>query len=387
MRKTFKICHQPTDNDLREMITLDKKVFNASDCMSYDKVKTFYQLNPEIYTVIKFNDKVIGYINFTGITKECYFSFCNGNNKDYLLSIKDIAPFIQGENYGIITSIVLEKDFRDGKAIKLLTNAFKHKIKILEKSGKYFFGLVCDCVSIDGIKYVINNFNGKYLCNSDYCGKIYKCDFNKNTRKLPKIKLETLSKINLRTASKIQYNIFNESKSIGYSDYKLEVSKTKTNKKDLPLDFLIKYRGKAVGVIGLFNYENNSNDIWLNWFGVLPKYRNKGIGTSALLSIIAIARKYNKSNFRLFTYGIWNSLARNIYNKTMQIKENYTNENDKYALSIYGKVNTYGCSLKDKVCTKWNNKYLNLNEEVALSDNSMKDLINDLLIKKHIKLN
>ena len=41
MRKTFKICYQPTDNDFREMITLDKKVFNERDCISYDKVKTF----------------------------------------------------------------------------------------------------------------------------------------------------------------------------------------------------------------------------------------------------------------------------------------------------------------------------------------------------------
>ena len=79
---------------------------------------------------------------------------------------KILHHLFREKNYGIITSIVLEKDFRDGKAIKLLSNAFKHKIKILEKSGKYFFGLVCDCVSIDGIKYVINNFNGKYLCNS-----------------------------------------------------------------------------------------------------------------------------------------------------------------------------------------------------------------------------
>jgi GNAT superfamily N-acetyltransferase len=57
--------------------------------------------------------------------------------------------------------------------------------------------------------------------------------------------------------------------------------------------YLIRIRGKTVGICGLYSqYENpDMKELWLGWFGVLPKYRSSGIGKKALLLMEERARK------------------------------------------------------------------------------------------------
>lgn len=46
----------------------------------------------------------------------------------------------------------------------------------------------------------------------------------------------------------------------------------------------IKYKGKTVGICGLFahNKSKNPKELWLGWFGLHPKFRSKKIGVYAL---------------------------------------------------------------------------------------------------------
>ena len=47
--------------------------------------------------------------------------------------------------------------------------------------------------------------------------------------------------------------------------------------------WLIKNQAKIVGICGLYSqYPDNNDELWLGWFGVLPAYRNMGIGKCAL---------------------------------------------------------------------------------------------------------
>lgn len=376
----FTIQYTASEDDIKKLLLMDSDVFDKKDNINIDSLIDWLKINDEIYTILKFDNEPVGYINFTAITEECYRKFKIGENKDYNLTIKDIMPFKKGKNLCLFTSIVVKKEFRDGKAIKILWKAFRNKLKQLEKHGKYIENVIVDCVSIDGIKLTLNNLHGKYICNSSDWGKIYEGNVSNKRRKFPKIKLKELNKKNLKTIAKIQYEIFKDSKSVGYCDYLEELKNDGKVGDDFAKSYLIIYKNKPVGIIGLIQYANYPEDIFLNWFGVLPKYRDKGIGTNALLKIVKMARNYNVKSFRLYSYVLWHKVAQNIYRKTMQLEEAYTNEKDSLMLEKMGQTLVYSISLVDKVASKWNNKYLNLSSEIQLNERSVNQLHKDKII-------
>jgi GNAT superfamily N-acetyltransferase len=56
--------------------------------------------------------------------------------------------------------------------------------------------------------------------------------------------------------------------------------------------WLISFDAETIGFCGLYSlYENRTNELWLAWFGILPSWRNKGIGTQVLEKLEENARK------------------------------------------------------------------------------------------------
>ena len=100
-----------------------------------------------------------------------------------------------------------------------------------------------------------------------------------------------------------------------------------------------------------------------------------------LLKIIEVAKSYGKKNLRLNTYETWNYKAQNIYKRTMQLQENYTNEDEEHFLIRYGKPKIYSISLDDVDVLPWNNKFLNLTEELELNEASIKKLKEDNILE------
>lgn len=51
----------------------------------------------------------------------------------------------------------------------------------------------------------------------------------------------------------------------------------------------------VIGMCGLYSItgDNNTNELWLGWFGIIPEYRNKGIGTHVLDFLKVTAKIYN----------------------------------------------------------------------------------------------
>lgn len=192
-----------------------------------------------------------------------------------------------------------------------------------------------------------------------------------------------INKKNLKIASWVQYTIFNESHCCGYLDYKTEVENREKNK--LPLNFLVYYKKIPVGVIGLYEVDSESEDIWLNWFGVLPEYRQHGFGTQMLLYVLELAKKYNKSYFRLFTYATWHSKSQNIYKRTMPLVENYYNENDNMYCIKNGQPKIFSINLKDIPVKKWQNKFIDLSAEILLHSESIDKLKEDGLFEDFTK--
>ncbi len=377
----YKIVYQATDKLLKEALDLDKQVFSKKDVGNFDVCKKWLSVEKNIYTFLVADNHCIGYINFARITDDCFNKFYDGKMKDYSLTEHDILPFSKTENNRChLISVVISKEYHDTNAIIALNKGFLKKLEKMKKNGIIIDDVIIDCVSIDGVKYALEQLGANFVTNSLH-GKVYYCsNIYQKDRIPPHITLELLSSKNLREAALIQYQIFNW---CGYCDLLQEVKdrENKTiQKSNLPQTYLIKWNNLYVGIIGLYLLPKYKNTVWLNWFGVLPKYRKQGIGTRALFKIINLARELKFKEFRLVTYELWNSQAQHIYQKTMQISENYTNKKDwQYAIKR-GRAMIFSSSLINKTLPKWNNKFVDLLSYQILHKNSIKKLKEDGLI-------
>lgn len=201
---------------------------------------------------------------------------------------------------------------------------------------------------------------------------------NKNNRY--SLQYVEINKKNVIDAARLQFNIFYAMNNVGYCDYLKELeTKDRYKNKVLPINFLVYLNNYPVGIIGLYELKEYPDDIWIDWFGVDARYRNNGIGTQMLLKILDIAKSYNKKNFRLFTYETWNYHALSIYKRTMQLEESYDNAQENSFLIKFGKPKIYSRSLIDKEVQPWNNKFINLSDELLLNEKSIEKLKEDNL--------
>jgi len=81
----YKIENNPSIEDIKQMINLDSLVFDEKDRGVLERCLMWQKICPELYTVLKDEDEIVGYINFLPITKSCFEEFKKGQTKDYLL--------------------------------------------------------------------------------------------------------------------------------------------------------------------------------------------------------------------------------------------------------------------------------------------------------------
>lgn len=166
----FRIVNQVNDTLIKEMIELDKLVFKGDDIGDEDKCKEWVGINPDIYTVLMADNKVIGYINFMPITDESYNKIKEGKLKDYELNTDDIISFSNCKPLKcLFTSIVVHPDHQKGLALKTLWKGFLNKLKSLNLT---ISSVIMDCVSYLGEKCAKSYLGAEFITNS-HNGKIY----------------------------------------------------------------------------------------------------------------------------------------------------------------------------------------------------------------------
>lgn len=164
------IIYYPTEKDILELIELDKLVYTNNNIGTFDKCKEWLSVNPNIYTILKHNNKIIGYINFFPVTNECYNKIKSGAMKDYEIKASDLAKFITNKPQKcLFDSIVIHPDFQTGTALIKLWNGFIKKLKSLNAQVS---SVIMDCVSEIGERSAIKTLNAKFITNS-INGKIY----------------------------------------------------------------------------------------------------------------------------------------------------------------------------------------------------------------------
>ena len=175
------------------------------------------------------------------------------------------------------------------------------------------------------------------------------------------IKYIKITKDNIDYATSIQMQIIPEE--CAYYSYLYIINKNL----EWQNYYLVYDDDKVIGITGLYCLEdiNETNSIWLGWFGVLEQYRRLGYGKRILLDTIEMAKDYSKKYpikyFRLYTSTRDNPLAQPLYESVMDIKEEYINPND---TNYDNTCVIYSKSLNDKKVTNWDNKNLHLNDMI-----------------------
>lgn len=169
---------------------------------------------------------------------------------------------------------------------------------------------------------------------------------------------ETVTQNNLDLIVDIQTQIFpNESARQNYIDtleknpYRKEIA-----------NWLVYDQDKPIGIVGFYSYHEYPQTAWLGWFGVLEKERGKGYGSAIFDFFIEYAKKRGYTEARLYTDKLSNIEALDFYKHKGMTAENYTNERE--SKEVTDSTLLFSLSLTDKPIERWNNKYLELNEQL-----------------------
>ncbi len=176
MNSDYEIVYSVADDYLTQMIELDKYAYTGDDVGEYALCKEWLEVNPEIYTILLHNGKVIGYINFMPVTNDCYFLFRQGKINDREITKSDILPFSSNrDNKCIFTSIVLKEEYRNSLSLNRLWQGFIAKINQLSDKGVRICNVIMDCVTDMGEKCAKEYLGAMYITDSRN-GKIYEME-------------------------------------------------------------------------------------------------------------------------------------------------------------------------------------------------------------------
>lgn len=169
---------------------------------------------------------------------------------------------------------------------------------------------------------------------------------------------EPLTNENFEELLTIQKRIFpGESAEQNY----LETLEHNPYRKELA-NWLVLYNNKPVGVVGLYSYHEYPNTAWLGWFGVLPEERGKKFGSEIFDFWLETAKEKGYTEARLYTDKIENQDALGFYLHNRMTQETYRNSSE--TQEITDSTLIFSLSLTDKPIEKWDNKFLELSEQL-----------------------
>ena len=170
----FLIKNLVTKNDVQSMLKIDKQVYKNENNVPEDIVMSWYTKNPKIYTAIFDKTKLIGYINFMPITKDCYErylfdDFCENN-----IVNDDIVVFEPNKQYyTLFSSVAIHPKYQNTSAFtQLITNFYRNMKEYFIKNKITIISTIAECVNENMEKFLINS-QFKKIKKNIYEGKIF----------------------------------------------------------------------------------------------------------------------------------------------------------------------------------------------------------------------
>lgn len=124
--------------------------------------------------------------------------------------------------------------------------------------------------------------------------------------------------------------------------------------------WLVKHKQKTIGITGLYTYDQYSEDVFMNWYGVVPDARNMGFGQQIFNWTVKLAQSKNFKYFRLYTELGDNNAAIALYRKVGMFEESYLREPGVRNMVVFS------LNLTNRPVTKWNNRYLGIQDSYLL---------------------
>lgn len=126
--------------------------------------------------------------------------------------------------------------------------------------------------------------------------------------------------------------------------------------------YLLYFNGECAGITGYYTDPADADSAWMGWFGILPQFRRKGLGTEALRMFFEDCANDGRTHARLYTdlYNNYDTIL--FYLKNGMIGELYCNRADSASdlgILIFSKTVKKGAPFKP-----WNNRMLNLQAQI-----------------------
>jgi len=148
---------------IREIQHLDNKFFKEEYLWDEEYQLDLFNINKNSMIMVKYENKLIGYLNYLVITEDKYREIINS---DYIVDdfkLDEVTKFYKSKkNYITLNSVVIDKKFQDGYTVKLLTKHFKKMISKMNDNNYKIKGIVAVAVSKDGRKF-LNNLKFKMV--------------------------------------------------------------------------------------------------------------------------------------------------------------------------------------------------------------------------------
>ena len=154
---------------------------------------------------------------------------------------------------------------------------------------------------------------------------------------------------NFKDCLRIKHLLFPESNSDkDYEDYFNKIVKS---------EYFVVYLGNLpCAITGWYDFDNKNINAFMGWYGVLPEFRQKGIGSKVFDFTLKQAKKHNYNYFRLYTDKVVNATSCILYQKKNMLCEDYTFDDN------IGRTNNFvvfTTIIKSNGEDKWNNRPLN----------------------------
>ena len=194
MKLNIKRSNNLKTDFINDVMFLDSIAYSKDMQGTYDSISNRFKKNKDSYILAYDKKKLVGYICFFPISDELYSEMLISDSiKDDDILPDDIVSYKKGKKHNIfIISIVIDPNYRDKEAIKLITNEFIKFIKEKNENDYIIDKVLGTTVSDDGFKFVTRlNFkvyktyeknyklvmtdNIKLIINNNY-EKTYKSD-------------------------------------------------------------------------------------------------------------------------------------------------------------------------------------------------------------------
>lgn len=145
---------------IHDLLKLDAKVFKQELQGSFESVSGRYLANPNSFLLVYDGDKIVGYLCLLTVTEALHNRILSSD----IIVDDDIkgSDILEISNYGYLFSVVVDKEYRDGRAVKLL---YSHFNNLCEING--ITHLTATAVSQDGEKFLTNLNFEKVRCLAD----------------------------------------------------------------------------------------------------------------------------------------------------------------------------------------------------------------------------